>query len=42
MAGEEPLVNFSVEPSAMPMVLERAAELGGELQAASSETAPDS
>jgi hypothetical protein len=30
--SEEPLVNVSVEPSAMPLVLEWAKELGGEFR----------
>jgi hypothetical protein len=30
--SEEPLVNVSVEPSALPLVLEWAKELGGEFQ----------
>jgi hypothetical protein len=42
LSEEEPLVNVSIEPSAMPMVLEWAAELGGKFQPASLETAVDS
>ena len=30
--SEEPLVNVSMEPSALPLVLEWAAEIGGEFQ----------
>jgi hypothetical protein len=30
--SEEPLINVRVEPSAMPMVLEWATELGGEFR----------
>jgi hypothetical protein len=32
MSEDEPLVNVSVEPSTLPMVLEWAAELGGEFR----------